>query len=183
MYIFTIVISASSTTPKEGTTQKEQTCTVLFDKKFADKLVVSASNGSRADQFLEQSLSYLRSPQEPLQEVAVRFIGDPQALALLCPVMCLWSRLAGQHLREGHEEKLNDAIEGALNSPLFSSTSALRSLERTSSSSASTLVAENVQLLRTPCRVSPLCYRLSSMWETRLHSLRAILAGPSAGLP
>ena len=34
-------------------------------------------HGSRADQFPEQSLSYLQSPQEPLQEVAVRFIGEP----------------------------------------------------------------------------------------------------------
>uniref|UniRef100_A0A8V0Y345 Uncharacterized protein n=1 Tax=Gallus gallus TaxID=9031 RepID=A0A8V0Y345_CHICK len=101
-------------------------------------------HGSRADQFLEQSLSYLRSPQEPLQEAAVRFIG-----------------LAGQHLRDGREEKLNNAIE------------ALRSLERTGSSSASTLVAETIQLLRTLLGVSPLRYRLSSMWERRLHSLRA----------
>lgn len=61
----------------------------------------------------------------------------------------------------------------AQNSTLFSSTSALRSLERTGSSSASTLVAETIQLLRTLLGVSPLRYRLSSMWERRLHSLRA----------
>ncbi|XP_019466486.1 maestro heat-like repeat-containing protein family member 7 [Meleagris gallopavo] len=35
-------------------------------------------HGSRADQFLEQSLSYLQSSQEPLQEAAVRFIGEPR---------------------------------------------------------------------------------------------------------
>ena len=58
-------------------------------------------------------------------------------------------------------------------SELHSSTSALRSLERTGSSSASTLVAETIQLLRTLLGVSPLRYRLSSMWERRLHSLRA----------
>jgi len=50
-------------------------------------------HGSRADQFLEQSLSYLRSPQEPLQEAAVRFIGEPQALALLCPTAAWPQRL------------------------------------------------------------------------------------------
>lgn len=41
-------------------------------------------HSSRVNQFLEQSLSYLWSPQEPLQEVAVRFIGEPRAPTLLC---------------------------------------------------------------------------------------------------
>ncbi|XP_021236820.1 maestro heat-like repeat-containing protein family member 6 [Numida meleagris] len=77
-------------------------------------------HGGRVEQFLEQSLSYLWSPQEPLQEAAIRFIG-----------------LAGQHLRDGREEKLDNIIE------------ALRSLEDTGSPSVSTLVAETVRILRT----------------------------------
>ncbi|XP_052557279.1 uncharacterized protein LOC128089670 [Tympanuchus pallidicinctus] len=61
-------------------------------QRIGECLLVGHS--SRADQFLEQSLSYLCSPQEPLQEAAIRFIG-----------------LAGRHLRNGREEKLNTTIE------------------------------------------------------------------------
>ncbi|XP_048787166.1 maestro heat-like repeat-containing protein family member 7 [Lagopus muta] len=115
-------------------------------KRIGECLLVG--HGSRADQFLEQSLSYLCSPQEPLQRAAVRFIG-----------------LAGRHLRNGREEKLNTAIE------------ALRSLKSTSSPSVSILLAETIQLLRTTPVISTqqaLCYRLRSVWERRLHSLRAV---------
>lgn len=35
---------------------------------------------SRAEEFLHQSLPYLRDPQATVREVAVRFIGEPQPL-------------------------------------------------------------------------------------------------------
>ena len=38
---------------------------------------------SRAEKYLCQSLPYLESPQAALQELAVRFIGEPQALGAL----------------------------------------------------------------------------------------------------
>ncbi|KAM9589284.1 maestro heat-like repeat-containing protein family member 1 [Morphnus guianensis] len=54
-----------------------------------------AENSSRAEEYLDQSLPYLQSPQEPLREAAVRFLG-----------------LAGQRLRDGHQEKLQVIYEG-----------------------------------------------------------------------
>lgn len=37
-------------------------------------------NKSRAEEYLHQSLPYLRDPQATVREVAVRFIGEPQLL-------------------------------------------------------------------------------------------------------
>ena len=35
-------------------------------------------NSSRVDEYLDQSLPYLQSPQEPLRKAAITFIGEPQ---------------------------------------------------------------------------------------------------------
>ncbi|XP_066843784.1 maestro heat-like repeat-containing protein family member 7 [Anser cygnoides] len=103
-------------------------------------------HSSRVDDYLCQSLPYLWSPQEPLQEAAVRFIG-----------------LAGQHLVDGREEKLKNIIE------------ALRSTEGYSSPSVSSLVAETILVLRAPSEFSlqALRYRLRRVWERRPRVPRA----------
>ncbi|XP_040399110.1 uncharacterized protein LOC121062887 isoform X2 [Cygnus olor] len=103
-------------------------------------------HSSRVDDYLCQSLPYLWSPQEPLQEAAVRFIG-----------------LAGQHLMDGREEKLENIIE------------ALRSMEGYSSPSVSSLVTETILVLRTPSEFSlqALRYWLRREWERRPRVPRA----------
>ncbi|XP_074426932.1 maestro heat-like repeat-containing protein family member 7 [Larus michahellis] len=67
--------------------------------RLGECLLAESSRG--AGDYLRQSLPYLRSPQEPLREAAVRFIG-----------------LAGRQLRDGRQEELQvicDALEGAVN--------------------------------------------------------------------
>ncbi|XP_038027419.1 maestro heat-like repeat-containing protein family member 7 isoform X1 [Anas platyrhynchos] len=112
-------------------------------QRIGECLLVGHS--SRVDDYLSQSLQYLRSPQEPLQEAAIRFIG-----------------LAGQHLVDGREEKLK-IIE------------ALRSMEGNSSPSVSSLVTETILVLRTSSTFSlqALRYRLRRVWERRPRVPRA----------
>lgn len=55
--------------PRGKAAPAPSTCTILF------QLV---GHSSRVDDYLSQSLQYLRSPQEPLQEAAIRFIGESQ---------------------------------------------------------------------------------------------------------
>lgn len=51
-------------------------------------------NKSRAEEYLHQSLPYLRDPQATVREMAVRFIGEPQPLESpfgqpgSCPCCC-----------------------------------------------------------------------------------------------
>ncbi|PKU43353.1 maestro heat-like repeat-containing protein family member 7 [Limosa lapponica baueri] len=54
-----------------------------------------AEGSSRAEEYLQQSLPYLRSPQQPLREAAVRFIG-----------------LAGRQLRDGRQENRQVICDG-----------------------------------------------------------------------
>ncbi|XP_064369370.1 maestro heat-like repeat-containing protein family member 7 isoform X2 [Dromaius novaehollandiae] len=102
-----------------------------------------ARNRSRAGEYLCQSLLYLESPQKPLQEAAVRFLG-----------------LVGQHLRDQGEEKLQDIYK------------AFQPLQQRTRSSIRSLVVQTILIQRAPRTKSPsranrgtLPSRIRSLWE------------------
>ncbi|XP_052632520.1 uncharacterized protein LOC128136638 [Harpia harpyja] len=108
-----------------------------------------AENSSRAEEYLDQSLPYLQSPQEPLREAAVRFLG-----------------LAGQRLRDGHQEKLQVIYE------------ALQGKANDSSPSVSSLALQTLRMLGTAVEEPPsgfslraLRYRFRSAWRRMTRAL------------
>ncbi|XP_069633325.1 maestro heat-like repeat-containing protein family member 7 [Haliaeetus albicilla] len=115
--------------------------------RVAERLL--AENSSRVEEYLDQSLPYLQSPQEPLREAAVKFLG-----------------LAGQRLRDGHQEKLQVIYE------------ALQGKANDSSPSVSSLALETLRTLGTAVEEPPsgfslqaLRYRLQRAWRRTTRAL------------
>ncbi|XP_072716940.1 uncharacterized protein [Ciconia boyciana] len=111
--------------------------------RVSECLLVEDSSG--AEEYLQQSLPYLQSPQEPLREAAVRFTG-----------------LAGRQLRDGRQEKLRVIYE------------ALRGKVNDSSLSVSSLALQTLMILDAAVKEPPsafrlqaLCYRLRKAWRRR----------------
>ncbi|XP_061218579.1 maestro heat-like repeat-containing protein family member 7 isoform X2 [Neopsephotus bourkii] len=91
---------------------------------------------SRLEEYLHQSLLYLQSPQEPLREVAVRFIG-----------------LAGLQLKDGCKEKILVINE------------ALQNMESDSSPLVSSLAFEMKQMLYDACEEPSASSFLPALWR------------------
>ncbi|KAM6362727.1 uncharacterized protein J5M81_015784 [Pluvialis apricaria] len=111
-----------------------------------------AENRGRAEQYLQQSLPYLQSPQEALREAAVRFIG-----------------LAGQQLRDGRQEGLQviyDALEG---------------MAEDSSLSVSSLAAETLLNLKAAAQESPFGFRLQALCSRLRRAWRRRTSAPAGG--
>ncbi|XP_033928448.1 uncharacterized protein [Melopsittacus undulatus] len=89
----------------------------------------------RLEEYLHQSLLYQQSPQEPLREAAVRFIG-----------------LAGQHLKDGRKEKILVINE------------ALQNMENDSSPLVSSLVLKTKQMLYDACEEPSSRSFLAALW-------------------
>ncbi|KAM6238907.1 uncharacterized protein M6G45_012486 [Spheniscus humboldti] len=94
-------------------TQTQQTC------RIGECLLVQ--DRSRVEEYLSQSLPYLKDAQVTLREAAVRFIG-----------------LAAQHLRDKSEEKLSEIC------------TALQLLDKDAELSVSSLAAQTMLILRCP---------------------------------
>ncbi|KAM6187497.1 maestro heat-like repeat-containing protein family member 7 [Sarcoramphus papa] len=95
-------------------------------------------NSSRVDEYLDQSLPYLQSPQEPLRKAAVTFIG-----------------LAGRQLRDGRQEKLQviyKALQGKVNDD---------------SLSVSSLAAQTLLILGAAVKKPPSRFRLQALCSRR----------------
>ncbi|XP_030326589.1 maestro heat-like repeat-containing protein family member 7 isoform X2 [Strigops habroptila] len=90
---------------------------------------------SGLEEYVHQSLLYLQSPQEPLREVAVRFIG-----------------LTGQQLKDGCKEKIVVIDE------------ALQNMENDSSPLVSSLALEMQQMLHDACEEPPARSFLPALW-------------------
>ncbi|KAM9508636.1 maestro heat-like repeat-containing protein family member 6 [Guaruba guarouba] len=91
---------------------------------------------SRLEDYLHQSLLYLQSPQEPLREAAVRFIG-----------------LTGEQLKDGCKEKILVINE------------ALQNMESDSSPLVSSLALEMKQVLYEACEEPPASSFLPALWR------------------
>ncbi|KAK4817781.1 hypothetical protein QYF61_027004 [Mycteria americana] len=132
------VAEASRKTLLEATKfLKKRELTQLLEREQARAVgeCLLAENRSTADEYLHQTLPYLQSPQEPMREAAIRFIGEPQTPGS-------WVGWPWQ------EAFLGSPQMRALTLVLFLSVPALQGMTNDLSPSVSELAAQTLELLR-----------------------------------